>query len=63
MEAIQSATVNAADFMHWSEKVGSIKAGKYADIIAVTNDPLKDVKSLEYIQFVMKGGKIYKKFK
>ena len=60
MQAIQAATVNAADLMHWKDKVGSIKTGKFADIIAVKNDPLKDVKSLEKVQFVMKGGKIYK---
>lgn len=60
MQAIQSATFNAADLMNWQDKVGSIKAGKYADIIAVSNDPLKDITALESVQFVMKGGKVYK---
>jgi len=60
MQAIQSATVSAADLMGWSSKVGSVRAGKLADIIAVTTDPLKDIKSLENVEFVMKGGKIYK---
>ncbi|NNF00693.1 MAG: amidohydrolase family protein [Pyrinomonadaceae bacterium] len=60
MQAIQAATVNASDLMGWQEKVGSIKTGKYADIIAVRKDPLKDVKSLENVDFVMKGGKVYK---
>ena len=63
MQAIQSATVSASDLMRWSNKVGSIKAGKFADIVAVTKDPLKDIKSLENVSFVMKGGKIYKSLK
>ncbi|MEP6902656.1 MAG: amidohydrolase family protein [Actinomycetota bacterium] len=60
MQAIQAATVNGADLLGWSDTVGSISAGKYADIIAVTNDPLQDVKVLENVEFVMKGGTIYK---
>lgn len=60
MQAIQAATVNGADLLGWSDTVGSISAGKYADIIAVTNDPLQDVKVLENVQFVMKGGEVYK---
>jgi imidazolonepropionase-like amidohydrolase len=60
MQAIQAATVNGADLLGWSDKVGSITAGKYADIIAVTNDPLQDVKVFENVEFVMKGGTVYK---
>jgi len=60
MQAIQSATTSAADLLGWTAKVGSITAGKMADIIAVTNDPLQDVKVLENVQFVMKGGVVYK---
>ncbi len=60
MQAIQAATVNGADLLGWNDKVGSITAGKYADIIAVTGDPLLDVKVLENVEFVMKGGTIYK---
>jgi imidazolonepropionase-like amidohydrolase len=60
MQAIQAATVNGADLLGWSDKVGSISAGKYADIIAVTNNPLQDVKALENVEFVMKGGTVYK---
>lgn len=60
MQAIQAATINASDLMGWQDKVGSVKVGKYADLIAVTNDPLKDVKSLENVQFVMKGGEVFK---
>ena len=60
MQAIQSATVNAADLIGHSELFGSISAGKSADIIAVAADPLADVSVLEHVQFVMKEGKVYK---
>jgi len=55
-QAIQAATVNAADLLGWSDRVGSIAAGKLADIIAVAGDPLADVTLLERVGFVMKGG-------
>ncbi len=60
MQAIQAATSNAADLLGRSNEIGSIKPGKYADIIAVTGDPLTDVRTLETVPFVMKDGKIYK---
>lgn len=60
MQAIQAATTNAADLMGHSDEFGSIKPGKYADIIAVPGDPLADIRLLEDIPFVMKDGKIYK---
>jgi imidazolonepropionase-like amidohydrolase len=59
-EAIRAATVSAADLMGWQDKVGSIEAGKYADIIAVTGDPVADVTELERVKFVMKGGAVVK---
>lgn len=59
-QAIRTATVNAADLLGWSDKVGSIEAGKYADLIAVDGEPLKDVKTLENVQWVMKGGAVVK---
>ena len=61
MEAIKAATVNSADLLGWSEKVGSISAGKFADIVAVDGDPLKDITEMEKVKFVMKGGVVYKK--
>ena len=61
MQAIQSATSSAADLLGHSKDVGSLKVGKYADIIAVSADPLNDVSTLENVQFVMKDGKVYKK--
>jgi len=60
LAAIQSATVNAASLLGWSDKVGTIEAGKWADLIAVDGDPLEDVRRLENVKFVMKGGKVYK---
>jgi imidazolonepropionase-like amidohydrolase len=60
MQAIQSATVNAADLIGHPELFGSIAAGKSADIIAVNGDPLADIHELEHVPFVMKEGKVYK---
>ena len=60
LQAIQSATVSAADLLGKSDLVGSIQPGRYADIIAVSGDPLEDVRLLENVKFVMKEGKVYK---
>jgi imidazolonepropionase-like amidohydrolase len=60
LAAIQTGTVNAADLMGWSDKVGSLEAGKWADIIAVKGDPLHDIKLLQHVSFVMKSGLVYK---
>ena len=60
MQAIQAATSNAADLLGHSDEVGSIRPGKFADIIAVTGDPVANISVLENVQFVMKDGKVYK---
>ncbi len=60
MKTIKSSTTIAAELMNWQEQVGSIKAQKYADIIAVEKDPLSDISALKNVNFVMKGGVIYK---
>ena len=60
LQAIQTATVNDADLLGWSDKIGTIEAGKFADIIAVDGDPLADVTTLERVKFVMKGGEVVK---
>jgi imidazolonepropionase-like amidohydrolase len=60
LQAIQAATVNAADLLGWSGKVGSLEPGAWADIVAVDGDPLKDVSTLERVKFVMKGGEVVK---
>jgi imidazolonepropionase-like amidohydrolase len=58
LQAIQAATVNAADLLGWTGKVGSLESGAWADIVAVEGDPLKDVTTLERVKFVMKGGEV-----
>ncbi len=60
MQAIQSATMAAADLLDWKNKVGSITKGKFADIIAVQGNPIDDVSILENVKFVMKDGVVYK---
>jgi len=56
LDAIQAATVNAADLIGWPDKIGALETGHYADLIAVSGDPLSDVRVLESVKFVMKGG-------
>jgi imidazolonepropionase-like amidohydrolase len=60
MQAIQSATISAADLMQWKDSVGSLRPGKYADVIAVEGDALADLRSFRKVGFVMKGGVVYK---
>jgi imidazolonepropionase-like amidohydrolase len=60
LQAIQAATVNAADLLGWSGKVGSLEPGAWADVVAVDGDPVKDVTTLERVKFVMKGGEVVK---
>jgi imidazolonepropionase-like amidohydrolase len=60
LQSIQSATINAADLLGWSDKIGAVESGKWADIIAVDGDPLQDVTTLESVKFVMKGGDVVK---
>jgi imidazolonepropionase-like amidohydrolase len=58
--AIQAATVTDAEVMGWQDQIGSLEKGKYADLIAVSGDPLKDITELQRVKFVMKGGKVIK---
>jgi imidazolonepropionase-like amidohydrolase len=58
--AIRAATSSAADLIDRAQDVGTLQAGKYADLIAVTANPLEHVEALEHVAFVMKGGKVYK---
>jgi imidazolonepropionase-like amidohydrolase len=60
MQAIQSATTSAAELLGWSDRVGSVVPGRYADLVAVDGDPLADITLLEHVNFVMKGGVVYK---
>ena len=61
LEAVQSATVNAADHLGISGEAGTIAAGRAADIIAVAGDPLRDVAALEQVGFVMRGGRVHRR--
>ena len=60
LEVLRTATVNAAGLLGWADRIGSLEAGKLADIIAIDGDPLKDVKELQKVKFVMKGGDVVK---
>ena len=60
MQAIVAGTSNAAKLLGWESRVGTLSAGKLADIVAVPGDPTRDVKALESVSFVMKGGVVFK---
>jgi imidazolonepropionase-like amidohydrolase len=60
MQAIQSATAVGAQLLDQQENLGAIEPGKFADIIAVAGDPLKDITELQRVKFVMKGGEVVK---
>ena len=60
VQALQAGTVNAADLMGWSDRIGAIAPGKLADIVAVRGNPLEDVTILQHVSFVMKDGAVYK---
>ncbi len=60
MQAIRTGTSVAAELLGWSDKAGTIEAGKWADLVAVSGDPLKDISELQRVKFVMKAGAVYK---
>ncbi|MGH9804971.1 MAG: amidohydrolase family protein [Candidatus Acidiferrales bacterium] len=60
LEAIQAATLNAAELMGWQNRVGALEAGYFADLVAVEGDPLADITAMERVRFVMKGGTVYR---
>jgi len=59
-QAIQAATRTNAEALGWQDRVGSLEKGKFADVIAVTGDPLANIEELQHVKFVMKGGAIVK---
>jgi imidazolonepropionase-like amidohydrolase len=59
-EALQAATLNGAELLGLSDQIGAIEAGRFADVIAVSGDPLADITSIENVVFVMKGGEVVK---
>lgn len=60
LQSLQAGTLNAADLLGWSGKVGTLEPGAWADIVAVDGDPLKDITTLQRVKFVMKGGEVLK---
>ncbi len=60
LQSIQAGTVNAADLLGWSDRVGTIEPGKFADLVAVPGNPLQDISLLRQVRFVMKGGIVYR---
>ena len=60
IEAVRAATTTAADLMGWGDKIGSVEADHYADLIGVDGDPLADITVLQHVKFVMKGGTVVK---
>jgi imidazolonepropionase-like amidohydrolase len=61
LQALRAATINDAKMMHWGDRLGLVKTGYLADLIAVTGDPTKDISAIRQVQLVMKGGEVYKK--
>jgi imidazolonepropionase-like amidohydrolase len=60
MQSLVAGTMSGARLLGWDAKVGSLTAGKLADIVAVPGDPLQDIHATEHVTFVMKGGVVYK---
>ena len=60
LQALQAATINGAELLNWSDRIGTIEAGKFADIIAIDGDPTKDINTIEKVVFVMKDGVTFK---
>ena len=60
MEALRAATISGAELLGWQDILGSLETGKLADIVAVSGNPLTDIKQVEHVLFVMKGGVVIK---
>jgi imidazolonepropionase-like amidohydrolase len=58
-EALRAATINAADLLGMRDSIGSIAPGTLADIIAVSEDPMRNIKTMEHVDFVMRSGTVY----
>jgi len=58
LDVIRAITTNAAEMLGWSDRIGSVEPGKFADLIAVAGDPIADISELERVQFVMKEGQV-----
>jgi imidazolonepropionase-like amidohydrolase len=58
---MKAATINDAKMLHWEDRIGSIRPGLYADLVAVEGDPTNDIGALSRVRFVMKGGTVYRR--
>ena len=58
LDVIRAITTNAAEMLGWQDRVGAIERGKFADIVAVSGDPVADISELERVRFLMKGGQV-----
>jgi imidazolonepropionase-like amidohydrolase len=58
LDVVRSITCNAAEMLGWSDRIGTIEPGKFADLVAVAGDPVADITELERVQFVMKDGQV-----
>jgi imidazolonepropionase-like amidohydrolase len=58
---IRAVTINAAEMLGWQDRIGAIEPGKFADLVAVSGDPIADIHELERVRFVMKDGQVVKK--
>ena len=61
LQALRAATVNDAKMLHWEDRIGAVKTGLFADLIAVRGDPTKDIAAIRQVDLVMKNGMVYKK--
>ncbi len=60
LDVIRAVTTSAAELLGWQDRVGAIEPGKFADLVAVSGDPIVDITELERVRFVMKGGQLVK---
>ena len=58
LDVIRAVTINAAEMLGWGDRIGAIEPGKFADMVAVTGDPVADISELERVRFVMKNGEV-----
>ena len=58
LEVIRAITVNSAEMLGWQDRIGAIEPGKFADLIAVSGDPIADISELQRVRFVMKNGQV-----
>jgi imidazolonepropionase-like amidohydrolase len=60
LDVLRAITTNAAEMLGWQDRVGALESGKFADMIAVSGDPIAEINELERVRFVMKGGKVFR---